>query len=668
MNTPLRSLGSFVSRVLPGNRWRLQGLAVGMILLGMLAQGLGAAEPSMGLVRTLTAGGVTDVSVTPNVWLFVPAGQPATPFVPAGPFTARWEGAISADLRGDFTFQALSQGALKVSVNGATALEAKDTGPTLAIGQSVRLNKGSNSFRVEFTSPAMGEAMVRLFWTNRETPLNTLPLAQLTHESSDALRRSTSLHQGRDLFLEFRCARCHQAPGSVPELSMDAPAFNGIGSRRNVEWMAAWIQNPQAHRPGTPMPAMVSGDTAAADAVSMAAYLGSLKGEAPPAVQPGNVETGKALFEKLHCVACHPTPGSTELKPHQISQKAVLAKFTPGALAAFLQKPEQHFRWIRMPNFKLTATEAADLAVYLGSAADPAPAVDSSKSDPARVEQGRKLVASTGCLNCHALDGVKNEATAKPLTQLAAASWTSGCLAEKAPAGSKAPRYTLTADQRAALQAFGASDRSSLDRATTADFLERQSVHLNCRECHGQFEGFPAWDHLPGKLKPEWATRFIRGEIPVKPRSWGEYRMPAFPAYAQGLGEGLSTLAGLPPVTAPDPAAPDTAALAEAGRKLAGANGGFGCVSCHSIGEFGATQVFEAPGINLATSFDRLQPDYFRRWLRAPTTIDPASKMPVYFDEEGKSPLPEILGGDGSKTIQAVWEYLRLKDKMAKPE
>jgi hypothetical protein len=91
-------------------------------------------------------------------------------------------------------------------------------------------------------------------------------------------------------------------------------------------------------------------------------------------------------------------------------------------------------------------------------------------------------------------------------------------------------------------------------------------------------------------------------------------------------------------------------------------------VSCHSIGEFGATQVFEAPGINLATSFDRLQPDYFRRWLRAPTTIDPASKMPVYFDEEGRSPLPEILGGDGPKTIQAVWEYLRLKDTMAKPE
>ena len=79
-------------------------------------------------------------------------------------------------------------------------------------------------------------------------------------------------------------------------------------------------------------------------------------------------------------------------------------------------------------------------------------------------------------------------------------------------------------------------------------------------------------------------------------------------------------------------------------------------------------QVFEAPGINLATSFDRIQPSYFRRWLRAPTSVDPSTKMPGYFDEEGKSPLPDVLGGDGPKTIGAVWEYLRLADKMPRPE
>jgi hypothetical protein len=42
--------------------------------------------------------------------------------------------------------------------------------------------------------------------------------------------------------------------------------------------------------------------------------------------------------------------------------------------------------------------------------------------------------------------------------------------------------------------------------------------------------------------------------------------------------------------------------------------------------------------------------------------------MPAYFDEEGRSALADVLEGDGPKTIRAVWEYLRLGDKMPKPE
>jgi len=633
-----------------------------------LLSGLHAAEdPDQGLIRTVTSGGVTDVSVAPNVWIYVPAGEPATPFVPPGAFTATWEGLVSADLRGDFTLHAAVRGAVKVAVNGAVALEAKDTGNDVAIGQSVRLNKGTNSLLVEYTAPVSGDAMLRLYWTNRETPLNPIPLPQLTHASSEALSRSLRVHEGRDLWAEMRCVRCHSAPGSMPELAMDAPAFNGIGARRQADWMARWILDPAALRPGTPMPKLFHGTDSKAEADAVAAYLGSLKGGSPLAATTGDVETGKALFEKLHCVACHTPPDGGESKPHQISQKQVKAKFTPGALAAFLQKPEEHFLWIRMPNFKLSSEEAGNLAAYLESVADPAEPVPAS-TDATLLEKGRTLVTTRGCLNCHALDGVKNEFTAKPLTELAAGSWKSGCLAESPAAGSKAPVYALTADQRAALAAFGSTDRASLNRSTAADFLDRQARHLNCRECHGQFEGFPSFDHLYGKLKPEWAAAFIRGEHPVKPRPWSEARMPAFPAYAGGFAEGLATLAGLPPKTETDPAPADAADLAEAGRTLVSANGGFSCISCHGVGEFGATQVFEAPGINLALSFDRLQPEYFRRWLRAPTMIDSSSKMPVYFDEEGKSPLPDVLGGDGPKTIQAVWEYLRLRDKAPKPE
>ena len=105
---------------------------------------------------------------------------------------------------------------------------------------------------------------------------------------------------------------------------------------------------------------------------------------------------------------------------------------------------------------------------------------------------------------------------------------------------------------------------------------------------------------------------------------------------------------------------------AKVGQKLVSAVGGFSCISCHGAGEMGATQVFEAPGINLVYSSDRLLKPYFQRWLRSPIQVDPSTKMPAYFEED-KSPLTDVLDGDAEKQITAVWQYLRLGDKTPPP-
>ena len=141
--------------------------------------------------------------------------------------------------------------------------------------------------------------------------------------------------------------------------------------------------------------------------------------------------------------------------------------------------------------------------------------------------------------------------------------------------------------------------------------------------------------------------------------------MPAFPQRAKGLAEGLAMQHGLPPQTPERP--PVDQSLAKIGQMLVSSDGGFSCVACHGVGEFGATQVFESAGINLAYSAERLQHSFYVRWLRNPLLIDPHSKMPVYFDEEGNSPLGEVLEGSGEKQIQAIWEYIRLGDKMPPP-
>jgi mono/diheme cytochrome c family protein len=626
------------------------------------------AEDAAGLSLVVRSGEATDYQSTDGIGLFVPAGQPATPFVPAGKFTAAWSGNVLVDLRADYVFHGAFSGHLKVTVNDAVALDADGKGEALVDGQKLRLNKGPNRILVEYAAPESGDAFVRVYWSGKETPFNPIPLTALGHTVSPEISAAVEIRRGRELFTEHRCFSCHAASGRMPELKADAPAFAGIGSRRKFDWLARWVENPSAVRPGTPMPAVFHGAESKPNAEAVAAYLASLKASAEPAAVTAGadaVEAGKGLYEKLHCVACHNPPDIATVDPRKISQKQVLAKFTPGSLVAFLKKPSEHYAWIRMPDFRLSDTEAVQLAAFLESVADK-PSDRTAPAEDVLLKKGQTLVQNSGCLNCHSLGGVQNQFASKPLSALAAASWTAGCVADAPAAESKAPRYAFTEADRKALRAFAATDRLSLARHTAADFMERQSHALNCRECHGKFDGFPTWELLGGKLKPEWAAKFIGGGETWKPRPWLESRMPAFTLFAENLAAGLATSRGFGPKTAPDVEADPE--MAKVGVKLVSANGGFACVSCHSVGDFGATQVFEAPGVNLAHSFERIQPDFFRRWLRSPPALDPNTKMPAYFDDEGKSALADVLEGDGPKTIRAVWEYLRLADKMPRPE
>jgi hypothetical protein len=141
--------------------------------------------------------------------------------------------------------------------------------------------------------------------------------------------------------------------------------------------------------------------------------------------------------------------------------------------------------------------------------------------------------------------------------------------------------------------------------------------------------------------------------------------MPGFGKYAESIAKGLAEIHGFPPVTPAE--GPIDNEMAKTGQKLISAAGGLACISCHAVGQMGATQVFESAGINFAYSAVRLQKEYYHRWVRNPLLIDPLTKMPVFFDEEGKSPLTDFYDGDGEKQRDAIWQYFRLGDKMPPP-
>ncbi|MBM3877133.1 MAG: c-type cytochrome [Verrucomicrobia bacterium] len=641
-------------------------------LLAARAQAPAKSKPEAGLLLTFTSGGKSDTTTAPNVWLHVPAGQSPTPFLEPGTFSAAWSGNLVVDLRGDFFFRVeLSGGGFKLELNGTNLLDVAHPGPgvaSFATTRPIRLSKGANVLGASFSSTA-GDATVRLQWSEKGILWEPIPRQLLTRSPADAaLARAEKLRLGREGVFESRCVKCHAVPAAdngAPELAMDAPSFEGIGSRRHFAWMASWILDPKSQRATAHMPKLLHGATAKDDADAIAAFLASLPSPAAEQAAPSDadaVEAGKQLADKLKCCVCHVVPGN-EPEPGKLPFKQVNAKFPPSRLAEFIRNPAEHFAWTRMPRFNMTAEEAQHLAAFIRSDA-PMFKQRGAPTDAATLARGRHLLQTTGCLNCHALK-LENQFKARPLAQLAVAGEPLGCLSPKPPEGARHPRYAQDEAVREAVVAFLAGDRAPLSRLAPVEFAERQSRQLQCTACHGQLEGFPPLERVGGKLKPEWMTKLFAGTLTYKPRHWLDHRMPSFASRAAPLAVGLAMSHGYAATTPVE--GPINNELVPVGQKLLGTDGGFSCTSCHSTGPQKATQVFEAEGLNFAYPAERLQRDYFDRWILNPLRIVPTTKMPVYFDDDGRSPLMDVLGGDARKQLDALWHFMRLGDKVTPP-
>lgn len=609
-----------------------------------------------------------DIVVLPNLWLYVPSDQSPTPFLEKSSFAAVWKGFVKVDLRSSYQFQAELNGTLQLEINGTTILSVGGNSKTNPPSKIVRLSKGTNLLTATFQSPPHGDAFLRVSWIPRRGMPVPIPESALSHLPDSKLLSADQIRLGRSLFIEHRCAKCHIVPvgrNPIPELAMDAPSFEGIGSRRNQSWISDWILNPHEIRSSARMPRMFHQPDSGMVATAIASYLGTLKSssESPSLERATSSETGEKLFGSLHCSTCHTTAESSSSDKSIISLRRVDEKFPTGQLSLFLKNPEAHFVWTRMPNFKLTNNEARQLAGFLRGESKSQIHTD-EPHDSVLIERGKVLIQTRGCLNCHSLE-LENRFTTTGLIDLQPKKWNVGCLAKEIENDSSAPFFDFTLEERQALRAFAMTDRSSLYRHVSTDFAHRQIRNLGCANCHGKIDGFPALNILGGKLKPEWTEQFISGKTSYKPRHWLPGRMPAFMQYASELARGMASLHGYPPATPPEAEIDNNAS--EVGRRLIASEGGFSCISCHSVGTIGATAVFESPGINFHYSTERLLKPYFTRWILNPLGVDPTSKMPVYFDEQGVSALFDIYDGNGPKQIDAMWQYFRLGHEMQPP-
>ncbi|MBI2370487.1 MAG: c-type cytochrome [Deltaproteobacteria bacterium] len=361
---------------------------------------------------------------------------------------------------------------------------------------------------------------------------------------------------GEVLLAELGCKGCHRIADT--EASPVAPTLSHLGDKLRGRWLAAFLKDPTTLRPigylplsRSRMPSLRLTDE---EARSLAAFLLTLRGPAPapgPPVPAPFLVTGKELFERSGCVACHRHEGSGGIVGPDLSPAR--ERLQRGWMIAWLQDPQAHRPDAPMPNFGFTRGEVELLADYLlAPAAPPAPELPPS---PAEVERGKKLVAALNCAACHVIEGFARTAEVAPdLTYVGdklRRAWLAPFL--KQPEALRLwlelrmPTFRLTDGEAEALtNALMARKNPKLPplpgplRYTgqvSRAWLEeggRYFEALKCRSCHpvrGQLlqasdtsQLAPDFERSAERLNPDWVYHWLKDPQAVEP----DTKMPNF--------------------------------------------------------------------------------------------------------------------------------------------
>jgi mono/diheme cytochrome c family protein len=651
---------------------------------------------------TQTASGQSDARTARLPMLYVPAYEPAAAFLDAGPFQARFRGYLFPENSGVYAFHLAGRGEASLRINGKEVLRGE--GDLAVAGPaSAELISDYTPLEITYASPTRGAAELRILWERKKGAGNgqggfgvePLPPSVLWHDPEDEqLKAPLRLRRGRELFVTQSCIRCHSVGNlsasearASAELSRKNPDLAGAGSRLDRNWLYRWIADGAAVRNHTSMPQVFGGHLDASErheVVDLIAYLESLQDDSHIAAEAGTsteasdfaqlARSGEILFENLGCIACHRFTPPTEEDVHKrTTLYAAGAKYRPGALAAFLKSPHAHYGASGMPDFRLSEAEAEQLAAFIRQRSSWAPPGEQDVPAGDAVK-GKSVFVDRGCIACHEAPGVEH--SLPPPIPLDDASVQSGCLARTDQNRGKAPVFSLGGDDLDSLAAFlslGRRAARSLEAPVPVEAAGELARRLRCVACHardGDFSvlsevileegvqgrpvaGIPSLTWAGEKLQRNWTARLLLGELDYRARGWLNSRMPSFPAYAQALATGLPREHGYEGDVRQQPE-PDVE-LADVGEKLTQQFTGFYCTECHASGDRPPTSAFDHRGIDFSYVTERLQYDYYHRWMHDPARIDPATKMPQF----AKQPKPDTLEGDAHRQFDAIWHYLK---------
>ena len=364
------------------------------------------------------------------------------------------------------------------------------------------------------------------------------------------------------------------------------------------------------------------------------------------------------LLGELNCTACHAASAqqaawlSPKVAP---TLQDVGSRASAAWLVKYLASPNDAKQGATMPDMLHGNAEQAEaLTHYLLSLSKPN--VRRVLPDRAAVARGEDLFHSVGCVACHApQNGAVLTAVSVALPRMAEKWGHDGLrkflLDPLTQLNAKAPAAPSPAQRVAHTMATFRCTACHVRDGMGGVSAERNAFFTaNVDDLGDEGRIPPKLDGVGDKLRPEWLAKVLGEGVSVRP--YVNTRMPKFGA--ANVGHLAELFVALDRHATPLAAVADTPdAQRDAGRRLAGTDG-LSCIACHRFNRqpAHAMQVFD-----LTTSTERLNEDWFRRFLRDPNKFNTGTRMPALWPG-GRSLIAAVLDGDTDRQHAALWTYL----------
>ncbi len=557
------------------------------------------------------------------------------------------------------------------------------------------------------------------------------------HANQNALKSAPYFTKAKQVMLEVGCYACHQIDG-YENLPPIGPELKNVSAKVKPEWVYNWILNPKAYNPNTRMP---NYKFLPEEAEAVTAFLfdksknsnfkfansnGSYKG--------GSSAKGKLIFNEVGCQACHVIGDETKVREKRNTSydiapelSHVSGKLSPDFIYDWIKNPRHYNPTTKMPNLRLTDSEARDIVAYLQTMSD-SRNKDSRKLEinkKEKIDFGEKLVRSNGCYGCHVIEGMERESKisvnlsdfgrkkveqmdfgdvkeldkegelefeikdGKVAVQHSWDGWVYGKLynsrlfqTERIP--QKMPVFNFRDEEIKLLRMLLLSYRGDKPNKKYQQTFDQRIRDLdqgqklitryaciNCHEIEDHGSYFSATLEDPSMGPPMITMEGAKVQEPwlnefIKgPSPIRPWLKVRMPTFSFSENELNDLTKYFLAVSKQELRLRDYSAFQPNKSTLAEGKLMFDSYQCLKCHVLGKGESSGSLGPNLSLTAKRLKPEWVVEWLKDPQAIQPGTMMPGYWPD-GQTALPDVLEGDAKKQMEAIRDHVFIIGKNKK--